>query len=308
MRILIIFGLIFGLFLFQPGKNPKPFVANFESRQKIYRTFRHISYTPQIHVISAFLYPFPHGWWVTPAHASFFDLLRLFHTKKPINLERSITFIEGTTSKQVMEMLNSNPFLTGEKVKNLPEGSIFPDTYNFLVGNDRNFIIILARKNFEQKIEKLWAKRPKNFPLTREDWVILASIVQKEGKFRPDMEKIASCFLLRLQKKMRLQSDACVLYGIGQNSRNHVYHKDLRVKTPFNTYSHSHLPPTPICLPGTNALEAVLMANPKNGFLFFYTVNFFDPKTKIYNYKIFFTNNFHEHINTKNRCKMMVKN
>lgn len=307
MRVIVfaIFGVF--LFFFQPGKNSKPVVESFETPALVYKTFRHISYTPKLHALSAFIYKFPSQLWKIPEHACFFDLLIMFSTQKPINIDKKITFIEGSTSKEVLEQINSNEFLTGPAIKSLLEASIFPDTYNFKIGTNKSAIIELAKKNMSTKITQLWQKRPPNFPLTQNEWIIFASIIQKEGKFKSDMQLIADCFMLRLKKRIRLQSDACVLYGLGISNRENVYYKDLKIKTPFNTYQNSHLPPTPICAPGLDALEAALFANPEKAHLFFYTAYIFNPKINSFEYKVFFANNLKDHINNKNHCRKLQK-
>ncbi len=175
---------------------------------------------------------------------------------------QSVTIPEGLTSFQVVERLKSHPDLTG-RVDLIPrEGTIMPDTYRFSRGTDRNELI--ARMQNEQKkyLEKIWEKRATGLPVkTMEEAVILASIVEKETGRADERPRVASVFINRLNKNMRLQSDPTIIYGLsgGKGTLGRpILKSEIEQMTPYNTYTMRGLPPTAIANPGRAALESVL--------------------------------------------------
>ncbi len=159
--------------------------------------------------------------------------------------------------------LADDPVLEGDLPATLPpEGSLRPDTYKFSRGTKRAEIIEQAKKAQESIVEQIWAKRDPNLPIkSRDEFVTLASIVEKETGIADERSRVASVFLNRLDKGMRLQSDPTILYGIfggdGKPADRALYKSDLEKQTPYNTYMIKGLPPTPIANPGRAALEAV---------------------------------------------------
>ena len=182
-----------------------------------------------------------------------------------------VTVAEGRTSWQVIETLNAHPALTGEIVEVPPEGSILPETYAVSRLEDRNAVLARMRDAMNQALDKAWEGRDPDLPLeSKEQLLILASIVEKET--RPDEHaKVASVFVNRLIKGMRLQTDPTVIYGItlGKGSLGRgLRRSELDRATPYNTYVIDGLPPTPIANPGVQSLEAT--ANPaETPYLFF---------------------------------------
>lgn len=150
-----------------------------------------------------------------------------------------------------------------------PEGQFFPDTYRFAWGTSDFEILKLAHTRLRDRLESVWAERAQNLPLaTLEEALILASIVEKESALAAERPRVAGVFVQRLRKGMRLQSDPTVIYGLGDRYDGDIRTRDLRMDTPYNTYTRKGLPPTPIALPGDEALRAV--ANPlETGELFF---------------------------------------
>lgn len=173
-----------------------------------------------------------------------------------------VTIPEGLTSEQIVARLNAAPDLTGD-ISIIPaEGSLLPDTYSFSKNSNRSDI--LARMMTEQKkvLTALWSKRAPDLPISSpEDAIVLASIVEKETGRADERNRVAGVFVNRLKKKMRLQSDPTIIYGIvgGKGSLGRpITKKDISEKTAFNTYRIDGLPPGPICNPGRAALEATL--------------------------------------------------
>ncbi len=198
------------------------------------------------------------------AGASMREIVELLKSGKSILY--SVSVPEGLTVKQVFKRLSDDPVLEGDLPEELPaEGSLMPDTYKFSRGTKRVDILqqmAAAQKNL---IEQIWERRDDNLPIeTREEFVTLASIVEKETGKADERPRVASVFLNRLEKGMRLQSDPTIVYGLfggdGKPSDRPIFQSDLEKQTPYNTYIIKGLPPTPIANPGRAALEAV--ANP----------------------------------------------
>jgi UPF0755 protein len=175
----------------------------------------------------------------------------------------SVSIPEGLTSYQVVERLKSQPDLVGDILEVPPEGSLLPDTYRFARGTSRDELI--RRMQGEQKkfLEGLWAARSRDLQLTKpEDVINLAAIVEKEASHADERPKVAAVYLNRLRKRMRLEADPTIIYGISGGKgpigrpllRSEVDNED----NPYNTYRNAGLPPTPIANPGRAAIEAVL--------------------------------------------------
>lgn len=173
-----------------------------------------------------------------------------------------VSIPEGWTSERVVERLRADPMLTGEIAAIPPEGSLLPDTYKYGRGTTRKELIEQMQAAQTRLLNKLWEGRVADLPLaTPEDAVILASIVEKETGRADERREVAAVFINRLRKRMRLESDPTVIYGIaGGRGRldRPIYRSDLDKETPYNTYKISGLPPTPIANPGRAALEAVM--------------------------------------------------
>lgn len=173
-----------------------------------------------------------------------------------------VTIPEGLTSQQIVERLRAEESLTGEVAEIPPEGSLLPDTYRVSKGMARQELI--ERMQVEQKrvVTAAWEKRKPDLPITTpEEAIALASIVEKETGRPDERERVAAVFVNRLKKKMRLQSDPTIIYGIagGQGTLGRpITRADIDTKTDYNTYRISGLPPGPICNPGRAAIEATL--------------------------------------------------
>ena len=195
------------------------------------------------------------------ANASMKEIMELLKSGKSILYAFSMP--EGLTVKQVFQKLAADPILEGDLPAELPaEGSLRPDTYKFSRGTKRSEIVDQMLAAQQRLIDDIWEKRDPDLPInTKEEFVILASIVEKETGKDDERAHVASVFLNRLNKGMRLQSDPTIVYGLfggdGKPADRPIYQSDLKKETPYNTYIIKGLPPGPIANPGKAALEAV---------------------------------------------------
>lgn len=195
----------------------------------------------------------------------------------------TIVIPEGLTVQQIKKLLLQSAALTGAvecdagniaPVCNLKDGQIFPDTYTVARGMRRLAVLDLARKKM-QGIKDSWDKTSRRLPKPLKSWnevITLASIVQKETPLAREMPIVASVYLNRLNKGMRLQADPTVVYaltnGLGDMQGAPLLRGHLKIDSPYNTYRNAGLPPAPIANVGQSAIRAVL--NPaETNFLFF---------------------------------------
>lgn len=189
-----------------------------------------------------------------------------------------ITVIEGLTTAQVLRQIEADPLLTGPMPETLPaEGALLADTYTFARGTTRGDMIAMMAAAQTRLLDELWDTRSPDAPVTtREEAIILASVVQKEAAGQDEYPLIAGVFANRLRQGIPLQADATVAYGVAKgepltNSRGQrrtLLRSELDTPTPWNTYTQGGLPQTAICNPGRGAIAAVL--NPtQTDYLFF---------------------------------------
>ncbi len=199
------------------------------------------------------------------------ELMALFQTGQ--TLEYPFTIIEGSTFRQLLDKL-----ATAERLKQTdqpldeealmtalgkpgvhPEGQFFADTYlspNMTLTTD---VLARASRLLDTVLAEEWENRQPDLPLANAyEALILASIVEKETAVAAERPLIAGVFLSRLIKKMRLQTDPTVIYGMGESFDGNIRRRDLTTDTPYNTYTRGGLPPTPIALVGREAIHAVL--------------------------------------------------
>ena len=175
---------------------------------------------------------------------------------------RRLTIAEGLTSVEAIALVAAADGLNGETGPPPPEGSLLPETYHFSLGDDRGELIARMRSSLDEALAELWPKRAEDLPIkTPEEALILASIVEKETGVPEERPLVASVFVNRLKRGMRLQSDPTVVYGLTNGQaplgRDLIF-RDLEKATPYNTYMINGLPPGPIANVGRAALEAVL--------------------------------------------------
>lgn len=204
--------------------------------------------------------------------ASMREIMDLMQSGKSILY--SITIPEGLTVEQALQRIADTQELSGDLPSQPPaEGTLAADTQRFTRGTERAVIVDKMRADQKALVEEIWAKRIDGLPINNiDEFVTLASIVEKETGIADERPLVAAVFINRLEKGMRLQSDPTILYGLfggkGRPADRPIYQSDIQKPTPYNTYVIDGLPPTPIANPGRAALEAV--ANPaKTNALYF---------------------------------------
>lgn len=248
-------------FMVRPGNGLSEIATNLERNGIIAdaRIFRYVTatYLRKGDTLKA-------GEYEIKARASMKDIMGILESGKSILY--SVVMPEGLTVRQMMLRLAEDTVLEGDLPSELPsEGSLRPDTYKFSRGSKRADIIQQMRVAQQKMVDQIWERRDPDLPIkTKEEFVVLASIVEKETGKEDERAHVASVFINRLQRGMRLQSDPTIVYGIfggeGKPSDRPIFKSDLAKQTPYNTYQIKGLPPTPIANPGRAALEAV--ANP----------------------------------------------
>ena len=193
----------------------------------------------------------------------------------------SVTLVEGLTLKELLVTLNQHPKLVqpvtlaelGTAIKpgigGVPEtenfeGLFFADTYRFPAGTAVGDVLVRAHEQLKSVLDQEWVDRAEGLPYQSPyQALIMASIIEKETSVPSERPDIAGVFVRRLEKKMRLQTDPTVIYGLGERYTGGLNRSNLRELTPYNTYRINGLPPTPIASVGRDAIHAAL--NPASG-------------------------------------------
>lgn len=195
-----------------------------------------------------------------PAGASLREIVTLLAEGRGV--QHRITLAEGLTVREIVTLLEQEPLLVGTITRVPSEGSIAPDTYFFERGESRQAVLDRMVTAQSRLLAAAWAARKPGLPLkTPQEALILASIVEKETGVASERARVAGVFINRLNKKMRLQSDPTIVYGLTLGQRplgRELTRKDIQSQTPYNTYVIDGLPPGPIANPGKAAIEAVL--------------------------------------------------
>ena len=194
-----------------------------------------------------------------------------------------LTLIEGHTFREMLQRIHNDPVLVhmltdetdAEVMEKLghtgqyPEGRFLPDTYYFSRGMSDVDFLARAWQAMTDQLQFEWEKREEGLPFkTPDEALVLASIVEKETGVAAERPVIAGVFIRRLQKGMLLQTDPTVIYGMGDSFDGNLRLRDLRADTPYNTYTRKGLPPTPIAMPGVDAIHAVLHPAPGKSLYF----------------------------------------
>lgn len=209
------------------------------------------------------------------------EILALFVQGK--TRQYTITFPEGWSFKEILHEVENNPHLQhtmhyidyeelmsklGAELKH-PEGAFFPDTYFFEKHTSDVALLKRAYDKMQLVLKQEWQNKAETLPFkTPYEALILASIVEKETGVVAERPLIAGVFIRRLQTGMLLQTDPTVIYGMGENYQGNIGHKDLKTATPYNTYAIKGLPPTPIAMPGRDAIYAALHPDNSNTLYF----------------------------------------
>ena len=199
-----------------------------------------------------------------------------------------ILVIEGTTFKQLIDALKKDELVTKEvshlpydqmlKALNIPfthpEGLFAPNTYFFAKGEtDRKILTDLYQRQMKS-LDDAWNNRAADLPYKNKyEALIMASIIEKETNVDAELEQVSGVFVRRLKLGMRLQTDPTVIYGMGDRYQGNITRQDLRTPTPYNTYTMSGLPPTPIALPGQKAIQAAMHPDQSDNIYFVATGN-----------------------------------
>jgi len=188
-------------------------------------------------------------------------------------LQYSFTVIEGWSFRQMLAAIAEDPVIehtlegkSNQEIMTLvgypeqhPEGMFFPDTYRFPKGTSDVDFLRRAYQVMQKHLTREWNQRDSDLPLESSyEALILASIIEKETGAGFERPLISGVFIQRLKKNMRLQTDPTIIYGLGEKFDGDIRFRDLKKDTPYNTYLHAGLTPTPIALPGLEAIHAAL--------------------------------------------------
>lgn len=195
-----------------------------------------------------------------PAIANIKQLLDAITSNDTISYK--VTIIEGYQKYQIPTIFVGIDNLAGDMPEITQEGIYMPDTYYYKSGHAKSSILQRAQTAMEEYLDNAWQNKAKDLPIkTKEEALILASVVEKETSQDDEYKLVASVFMNRLNKGMKLQADSTSIYGItnGEKKFNRkLYTGDLAKKNEFNTYYIKGLPKRPICNPSRQAIDAVM--------------------------------------------------
>ncbi|MGE3920257.1 MAG: endolytic transglycosylase MltG [Gammaproteobacteria bacterium] len=200
-----------------------------------------------------------------------------------IVIQHQIKFIEGWSFKEVLSKIEQNPLLKhdinytnfqtvmntlGLKEQN-PEGLFFPSTYFYVLNMSDKELLLSAYETMQRKLKAAWLSRDRGLPYKNEyEVLIVASMIEKETAVDDERPIVARVILNRLKQNMYLQIDPTVIYGLGDKYVGTITKNDLHMDTPYNTYRHKGLPPTPIALPSLASIKAAV--HPADGDMIYY--------------------------------------
>lgn len=200
------------------------------------------------------------GEYLFPAHASPQDIVAQMAEGRTV--VHKLTIAEGLTVRQILAELEGTEYLSGAIARKPAEGWLLPETWHLSRDDSRDELVGRMEKAMRQTLDQLWAGRAADLPIkTKEQALVLASIVERETGIAAERPMVAAVFLNRLRLGMRLQSDPTVIYGVSDKMGvldRPISRADLDNPHPWNTYAQDGLPPTAIANPGRASLEAVL--------------------------------------------------
>tara|TARA_R110002073_G_scaffold103194_3_gene233655 strand:- start:740 stop:1804 length:1065 start_codon:yes stop_codon:yes gene_type:complete len=213
------------------------------------------------------------GEYAVPAGSSMAQIYELLRSGR--TMQHPVTFAEGLTSAMIVAVLQQADVLTGEITDIPAEGSILPETYLVDRGTPRQVVLDRMLGAQQSLLDELWPQRAENLPFeTREEAIILASVVEKETGIGAERAEVAAVFVNRLRRGMRLESDPTIIYGItsGEPLGRGLRRSELdNAANAWNTYQNDGLPPTPIANPGAESIAAVL--NPADSRALFFVAD-----------------------------------
>ncbi len=225
-------------------------------------------YNPKVH----------YGEYFFEKNSSYYKLLHKM--VKGYNSFRKLTIAEGLSNSSIFDIIEHAPGLIGDIDVNwknsLKEGALMPETYFYSYNDSKMATLRRMQFAMSKAIDELWLKRDPSIPVkTKEEAIILASIVERETGLESERPKVASVFTNRLQKNIKLQSDPTVIYSFTHGNKNlerPIRMSDLKNTSQFNTYNIYGLPPTAICNPGLASIKAVLNP-PATDYIYFVATN-----------------------------------
>jgi UPF0755 protein len=202
--------------------------------------------------------PIKAGEYEIPPHISMQALVDLLQSGKVV--QRRLTVPEGMTTAEAVELVRKTEALTGEITLDLKEGDLLPETYFYSRDDTRDGLLSRMKEAMDKTLDEAWRKRAAGLPLAnRREALVLASMIEKETAVPGERAKVAAVFINRLRRRMRLESDPTVIYGVtaGKGPFNRELSRaDLQSTSPYNTYMVVGLPPGPICNPGRASIVA----------------------------------------------------
>lgn len=217
--------------------------------------------------------PIKAGEYEIPAHTSMQGLVELLQSGKVV--QRRLTVPEGMSTAEILDLVRKTEALSGDITLDVKEGELLPETYFYSRDDTRDGLLSRMKEAMDKVLDEAWRNRAPGLPLSnRRDALILASMIEKETAVPAERPKVASVFINRLRRRMRLESDPTVIYGLtgGRHPLDHeLTRADLQSSSPYNTYMVVGLPPGPICNPGRASIMAA--TNPARERLYFFVAD-----------------------------------
>ena len=180
------------------------------------------------------------GEYIFEANTSMYDVLTKLANGDVIY--RKLTLAEGLTTTQMLQIIDNEEFLSGEITVEVKDGELLPETYSFMYGDTKDSIILQAKEAMRYALETAWSNRNNKLPIKNiDDLLTLASIIEKETAVDDERKLVASVFVNRLKKGMKLQTDPTVIYALTLGKKDlgrSLKKKDLQVDSPYNTYKY----------------------------------------------------------------------
>jgi UPF0755 protein len=283
LSILVAIGLVAGFFLYAP-KVGQPVALNIKPGQSVRAVSRELKEGGVIVAAEPFLLLMRIARKDAAIKAGSYEFDRPMRPLEVLemltagdDMQLAQTIVEGWTFAQMRAALAAEPLLeqtlaqgsVADLLKRVgvtethPEGLFFPDTYHFAPHSTDIAVYRRAYRAMQERLQALWQSRDPDLPYASPyEALIMASLVEKETGKKSDRKQIASVFVNRLRLGMKLQADPTVIYGMGAQFDGNLKKRDLEADTPYNTYVHAGLPPTPIALPGQASLEAAMHPDP----------------------------------------------